>query len=282
MSAPGPAGSLPRVVFVDDDEAIRRLVASVLEDLPIVLRCCASVAEARAALREQPAQLVITDLMLPVETGFDLLESFVAEPALRAGARLAVFSAGLNAATRARLAGLDVWRELAKPVSLQALEDCVNDALALAPHAAPAGPGAARPPTDAAVPRTGGELLAHEERAIAGQFGGDAALYLAFRSQAQVQFVGDILEGERSLTLQDWPALHRLAHSLKGVLLLLGDEPGASLARGLETVAEAAAAAATVEPSAAAADTGACLQGWQALAGHLNSGGLLKNQIQSG
>lgn len=267
--------ALPQVVFVDDDEAIRRLVASVLEDLPIVLRCCASVAEARAALREQPAQLVITDLMLPVETGFDLLESFVTEPALRAGAHLAVFSAGLNAATRARLAGLDVWRELAKPVSLQALEDCVNDALALAPHLSPPGPGAAMPPTDAATPRTGGELLAHEERAIAAQFGGDAALYLAFRSQVQVQFVEDIREGERSLTLQDWPALHRLAHSLKGVLLLLGDEPGASLAGGLEMVAEAAAAA------AAAADTGACLQGWQALAGHLNSGGLVKNQIRS-
>ena len=40
-----------------------------------------------------------------------------------------VFSAGLNADNRARLVGLDVWRELSKPVSLQALEDCVRDAL---------------------------------------------------------------------------------------------------------------------------------------------------------
>ncbi len=267
--------ALPQVVFVDDDEAIRRLVASVLEDLPIVLRCCASVAEARAALREQPAQLVITDLMLPVETGFDLLESFVAEPALRAGARLAVFSAGLNSATRARLSGLDVWRELAKPVSLQALEDCVNDALALAPCAAPAAPGAT-------TMRTGDELLAHEERAIATQFGGDAALYLAFRSQVQVQLSRDIREGEHMLTQHDWPALHRLAHSLKGVLLLLGDEPGAGLARELESTAAAVAEAAkNMAANAAAADAGACLQGWQALAGHLNSHALKRNQIQS-
>lgn len=250
--------ALPRVVFVDDDAAIRRLVASVLEDLPIELLCCASVAEARAALRAQPARLVITDLMLPVETGFDLLESLAAEPALRAGAHLAVFSAGLHAAARARLAGLDVWRELAKPVSLQALEDCVSDALALPPHRAPA---------TAPVPASG-RLPGDEAQVIAVQFGGDAELYTAFRGQVRAQLPADVQEAERALAAQDWPALHRLAHSLKGVLGLLGDERGATSARQLEA-------------AAAATDAAACRQGWPALLRHLSDTGWIDDHLKN-
>lgn len=274
MSASGstPSAELPHVVFVDDDEAIRRLVASVLEDLPIDLRCCASVAEARAALRARPAQLLITDLMLPVETGFDLLESLAAEPALRAGARLVVFSAGLHAATRARLAGLDVWRELAKPVSLQALEDCVNDALALGPAAGDVsggdgGGGGDGTGQGGAQNGEAAQLLAHEVQAIAAQFGGDATLYLDFRAQARAQWTQDLQDGARCVLQQDWPALHRLGHSLKGVLSLLGDEPGAALARRLETVA-------------AAADAAACGQAWPALASHLRAQVSTQNQAQ--
>lgn len=251
-------GSLPRVVFVDDDAAIRRLVASVLEDLPIELVCCASVAEARAALRAQAAQLVITDLMLPVETGFDLLESLAADAALRAGAHLVVFSAGLHADTRARLTGLGVWRQLSKPVSLQALEDCVSDALSLPPGTGTVAPTVVPTALTAANPA---HLRDHEQHAIVAQFGGDAALYLAFRSQVQSQLPLDILEGERLLTQADWPALHRLSHSLKGLLSLLGDETGAALARHLEA-------------SAAAADGAACHQGWPALVRHLGGSGL--------
>lgn len=257
--APGARGNelglmsmlLPRVVFVDDDAAIRRLVASVLEDLPIDLLCCETVAQARAALRERPARLLITDLMLPVETGFDLLESLAADPGLRAGAQLVVFSAGLHADTRVRLAGLGVWRELSKPVSLQALEACVSDALALTAGAAPADAVAAAP---AALP----PLRAHEQQAVAAQFGGDAVLYLAFRDQVRAQLPQDAEAGGQALARREWPALHRLAHSLKGVLALLGDEAGA-------------AQALVLEQAAAAADAAACQQAWPVLLQHLRT-----------
>lgn len=93
-----------RVVLVDDDPTIRRLFALALEDLDIDLQLCPSVAQARQVLREAPAQLLVTDLMMPGENGFDLLQALNDDPGLRAGARLAVFSAGLNAAVRDRLA----------------------------------------------------------------------------------------------------------------------------------------------------------------------------------
>jgi CheY-like chemotaxis protein len=233
----------PRVLLVDDDPSIRRLVELALEDLPIELVSCASVAQARAELRVQAAKLVITDLMMPVESGFDLLEALAADPALRAGAHLAVFSAGLNAPTRARLAGLGVWRELDKPVSISALEACVVDALALAPGpAAAAAPGTPSP----------GTFGVEERAAIDGGFGGDAALYAAFREQALQQFGADALEGDRALAAADWPALRRLVHSLKGVLALLGHTAQADHARALEAAAERG-------------DAAACASGWPRL-----------------
>jgi len=223
----------PRVVLVDDDASIRRFVELALEELPIELVPCASVAEARLALLDGPAALLITDLMMPGETGFDLLQELAEQPALRGPARLAVFSAGINAATRERLSALGVWRELDKPVSLAALEACVAEAVGLSVHAQ-AAPGAALP----------GGLSAAERSAIDAGFGGDAGLFQAFREEARAQFAHDLAEGDRALAAADWPALRRLAHSLKSVLTLLGDEAAAGAARSLESAAAAADAAA--------------------------------------
>ena len=244
---PAPPGR-PRVVCVDDDASIRRFVGLVLEDLPVEFVACADAPAARQALRQGPVALLITDLMMPGESGFDLLASLAADPALRGGALLAVFSAGLNATTRARLEGLDVWRELDKPVSVTALEDCVTAALQL--------PGAAQPA--AAAPPAGmpADFDDGERRAIAEGFGGDAKLFAAFRAHVWQQLPQDRRALAASLALADWPALHRQAHSVKGVLATLGDTTGRGLALALEE-------------AAATADAQGCRQRWPALDSHL-------------
>lgn len=253
----------PRVVLVDDDATFRRFVALALEDVPVDLVACADAPAARAALREAPAALLITDLMMPGENGFELLASLKADPGLRGGARLAVFSAGLNAATRARLADLDVWREIDKPVSLVALEACVNEALALA--GAGVGTGArdgardgasAAPARAAAGPRP--LLGAADEATVAERFGGDTGLFLEFRAQALQQFVLDRQALSEALAARDWPALRRQAHSLKGALATLGDEAGSTLAR-------------TLEDHAAASDAPGCHAAWLRLDAHLEA-----------
>jgi CheY-like chemotaxis protein len=245
VNAPPPAAAAarPRVVFVDDDATIRRFVAMALEDLPVDVVTCADAGAARAALREAPAALLLTDLMMPGEDGFALLASVVADPALRAGARLAVFSAGLNATTRSRLQSLDVWRELGKPVSTGELLDCVAGASGLLP-------GVQTPVASA--------LGAAEQQVVDRQFGGDAALYLAFREEALRQFEADGLALARAVEAADWPALRRQAHSLKGALATLGDDDGAALARQLEA-------------GAARDDGAACRAAWPALRRHLES-----------
>lgn len=237
---------MPRVVLVDDDASIRRLVELSLEGLPLELVSCASVAQARAALVAAPAALLITDLMMPGESGYDLLQWLAARPALRATARIVVFSAGIDAAARVRLAALGVWRELGKPVSVAALEACVCEALGWGSTGSAAVPAA-----PAATPAATGRA-AEARHALVHQFGGDVTLYGAFRAQATAQFADDLAEAERLLAVHDHEALRRLAHSLKGVLALLGHEADGAVARALEQ-------------AAAAGDREACERTWLAL-----------------
>jgi CheY-like chemotaxis protein len=216
-------GSRPRVVVVDDDASIRRLVEMALETLPVELVLCASVPAARAALRERTADLLITDLMMPGETGVDLLHSLQADPALRGNARLAVFSAGLDAARRAELQALGVWRLIDKPVSTLALEDCVCEALGLTPDAG----------ADAAEPAAPADDDA-DAQAAAAHFGGDVALFRAFRDGCLAQFPLDRAAGDAACAAGDTAALRRVAHNLKSVLRLLGHDPASRLAARLE------------------------------------------------
>lgn len=242
--------SRPRVLLVDDDPSIRRFVALALEDLDMELVEAGSVHEARERLAEGAAfALIVTDLMMPGETGLDLLQHLAEHPAQRSAARLAVFSAGLNAAMQARLAGFDVWRQLSKPISVLELEDCVREALG-APVATAVGSAA---PVQAGTP---GALEEAAEAAIQRHFAGDRALFQAYRASCVAQFEADVRAGNAALRRNELPALRRLAHSLKSVLATLGEAQASALARQLEDAAERS-------------DATACAPLWQSLREHL-------------
>lgn len=227
--------ALPRVLVVEDDASIRRFVAMALDDAGITLRLVATLAEARRCLDEGPVRLLISDLMLPDGSGIALLRELVADPQRRAGARLVAFSAGVSAEQRQQLLALGVDEILAKPVALAELEDCVQRALAAAPAAAVPAPAASGP-----------------AEAVARFFGGNAALFEAYRASCRQQFVADLQDGDVAAARQDLAALRRLVHSLKTVLLTLGDTAGSALAAAAEADAERG-------------DAAAALRGWQAL-----------------
>jgi DNA-binding response OmpR family regulator len=217
-----------RVLLVEDDPSVGRFVAMALEDLPIELVVCTSVAAALDALRAQSVRLLITDLMLPGESGLSLLETLRNQPALRQDALLVVFSAGVSPEIRHTLDALQVWRILSKPVSVVALEACVCDALQL--HA-----GGAHEPTN------GEDDLTPEARlAVAAHFAGDAVLFRTYRDSCFKQFAHDRLAGDQALAKQDTATLRRLAHSLATVLQTLGFQEAGAVARGLEAAAEKA------------------------------------------
>lgn len=210
-----------RMLLVEDDPLLRRFVRMALEELPLEVLECDSVAAAVQLLASNPVQLILTDLMLPGASGMDLLLHLQTFPGLRGQAKVVVFSAGLTPAARLALAPLQVWRLLEKPVSIRVLAQCVQDALA---------PAAAfqRLPTTA-VPA-----------AVAQYFGGDTGLFQRYRSTCLAQFPHDIVAGDTAIEARDTQALRRLAHSLKTVLLTIDVPNLAAQARALEQACHAA------------------------------------------
>jgi CheY-like chemotaxis protein len=231
MPQPPPATSsgltpaLPRIIVVEDDASVRSYVSMALEDMALELVLCTGISEALQALQESPACLVLTDLMLNGESGLDLLEMLAIDKRLAGSARLAVFSAGVNGAIRQKLEALPVWRILSKPVSLNALEDCVRDAIA----------GNETSATPSATPSE----ATRDQQAIAEYFGGSEALYASFKSSCQQQFLLDIQIGDAAVAVGDEHALHRLAHGLKSVLRMLGKPVLSELAQDTENAAGA-------------------------------------------
>lgn len=227
----------PRLLLLEDDATLQQLVRMGLEELDLELLICSTLAEARATLAEAPVQMLITDLMLPDGSGLDLIEELAERPDLLKGAPITVFSAGLVGDVQQRLAQLGVWRLLAKPCSVLDLEACVQEGLGLTPPAPPAGGNAAA--ADDAVPAVSA-LPAAQAQAVALHFGGDEPLYCAFRAACLPQFELDREQGDQACEQRDAPALRRLAHSLKSVLLTLGHAGESQLARQLEDSAEQA------------------------------------------
>lgn len=211
----------PRVLLLEDDPAARRFVQLALDSLSVDLVPCATLAEARQALADCAARLVLTDLTLPDGSGLDLLQWLQDRAQSSDGVcRTVVFSGGIDPATERRLQALQVWRVLRKPVSVGALMACVSEALAgLAPQVPPA---AAMPQPDP----------------VAEFFGGNRPLYDAYRTACLAQFSKDLDDGDLAARAGDAQALRRVAHNLKSVLTLLGH---AQAARGARSAEQAAA-----------------------------------------
>lgn len=226
-----------RVLLVEDDPSIRRFVALALRSLPIQLAEAGSLEEARRAWSASHFDLLITDLMLPDGTGLQLLESLALAPWFPGGTRTVLFSAGVSPAVRGRAAEIGVWRVLEKPATLTQLVSCVTQALDLPLPARRRRPGT--PDADEATARA---------RAVAAHFGGDLLLYDAFRASSLLQFADDIEAGDRACRTGDTPGLHRLAHSLKTVLLLLGADEASAEAVKLERAAALADGTRELQP----------------------------------
>lgn len=225
-----------RVLLLEDDASARRFVQLALDDMPLELVPCASLAEARQELARSPVQLALIDLTLPDGSGLELIEHLFAI-APNVTCRTVVFSGGVNAALQRQLEERGVWRVLLKPVSVGNLLLCVSDALASLP-----GREGAEPPIAAGT---------HADR-IAEFFGGNGTLYSAYQRSCMDQFPKDLQEGDRAADLGDAPALRRIAHNLKSALALLGHAQAAQQARNTEDFAAVGA----LEPMR---------QGWQQL-----------------
>ncbi|MCB0185674.1 MAG: response regulator [Caldilineaceae bacterium] len=63
-----------RVLVVDDEEKLGRFVCMLLERMGYQASLCLSVDEAKRLLAQETWHLVISDIVLPGENGFDLIQ----------------------------------------------------------------------------------------------------------------------------------------------------------------------------------------------------------------
>ncbi len=134
-SAPAPAAPQPdidkrlagyRVLAIDDDPVMRRLLTLTLETVggaraTVVASASALIAE----LEREPADLVISDLMMPELSGPELLRQLLDRDLLRT-ASVVVLSATSEAQVREQRAGVDpTWTWLTKPFRPPQLVDAL-------------------------------------------------------------------------------------------------------------------------------------------------------------
>jgi len=121
MIAPGA------VMVVDDDAAIRTVVAAALKREGHLVTTAATIGELRRALGVGLPDVLVTDVVLPDGNGLDLVASLIAEhPALP----VIVFSAQNTLATAVRATEVGAFDYLPKPFDLDVLSAAVRGAIA--------------------------------------------------------------------------------------------------------------------------------------------------------
>jgi CheY-like chemotaxis protein len=120
---------MPRIVLVDDDDLSRATIHQMLERAGYEVQSFANGREAMAAYLSNPADLVVTDLIMPDTDGLELIQELRRQ---RPGARILAISGGgrvnaneyLTVAQKFGAAGI-----LTKPFSNQELREAVASVL---------------------------------------------------------------------------------------------------------------------------------------------------------
>ena len=111
-----------RVIVVEDETDSRDLFVAFLGSRGAQVRAAASCAEALALFDSGPPDLLISDIEMPGESGYDLISRIRERPASRGGAVPAIAltaHAGIANASHAMRAGFQA--HVAKPVDLSEL-----------------------------------------------------------------------------------------------------------------------------------------------------------------
>ena len=126
----------PHILVVDDDRKLRGLLGKFLTDAGYRASAAADAAEARAKLAAIDFDLMVVDVMMPGESGLELLRD------LRRTSPVPVLMLTAMGETADRIAGLESGADdyLAKPFEPKELLLRIAAVLKRAPRAAPAAP----------------------------------------------------------------------------------------------------------------------------------------------
>ena len=114
---------MPHVLVVDDDSALRQIIAEALVDAGYDVRQAANGIEALDAVRADPPEVVLLDLSMPIIDGWEFVDAWHTSGA-RQGGRLVVIS-GVPGA-EATVEGIRPDAFLAKPFDVERLIETVR------------------------------------------------------------------------------------------------------------------------------------------------------------
>jgi CheY-like chemotaxis protein len=119
--ADGPRAA-PRVLYVDDNEVNLRVVAAMIEALGVGVICCSSAQEALDRLACEAFDIILTDIHMPVMSGFDVLREIRLREGPNRDAGVVALTADLTRnAAQYRELGFDGF--VPKPVTLRSLSE---------------------------------------------------------------------------------------------------------------------------------------------------------------
>jgi two-component system cell cycle sensor histidine kinase/response regulator CckA len=125
-AAPAPLGGAETILLVEDDKSVRRFLSSVLASAGYTVREASDGKEAIVALREGPAALVVTDMVMPHMGGRELTNIVRQE---FPGTRLLITSGYLSDPATWRWIMDDRLRLLQKPFGPRELLAAVRESL---------------------------------------------------------------------------------------------------------------------------------------------------------
>lgn len=200
-----------KILLLEDDPLMQRFVSLALDETGHEIVCCQNVSQALSALKLNRFDFILTDLMLPGESGLSFIRKLRQDDTISYGAEVIALSAGINAAMIEELELLGVTKRLLKPVSVGDLQAIFVETPLQVTQPSPSA-----------------------REAIDQYFGGQRTLFEQFKSQSLTLLAADIDLGDRLVAAGAFPSLHQLAHSLKSVLLLLGEQRAHELSLALE------------------------------------------------
>jgi signal transduction histidine kinase/ActR/RegA family two-component response regulator len=130
-SLPEPRELMPvldgiRVLLVDDEPDAREVMASALETCGATVMCAASAREALQTLARTDVDLVLADIAMPVQDGYELIRAIRAMPSARLAAiPAAAVTAHARDDERARALAAGFQMHLTKPIDPTALARAV-------------------------------------------------------------------------------------------------------------------------------------------------------------
>jgi CheY-like chemotaxis protein len=117
-----------RVVYVEDEPAVQRLVAFWLEDAGYEVLLAGDGRAGLELIRTERPDLVITDALMPEMTGDELVEALVADPEL-AGIPIIMATAAASPLRTKKMLALGCVAVIAKPMEEEPFLAAVQEAL---------------------------------------------------------------------------------------------------------------------------------------------------------